>query len=101
MNTQYPTLQVFVRNRESVTFKGEALAVTSYNDQGIFDILPQHSNFISMIKNNITIHKIDQTKEEFAIQSGVMKVANNSVTVYIGQLQPLKSTPVASPAKNS
>jgi len=38
-------IHVTVRNRTRVLFDGDVKAVTSKNDTGIFDILPEHSNF--------------------------------------------------------
>ncbi len=53
------TIRVRARSREEVTFEGEALALTSVNDKGKFDVLPNHANFISLIKDYVIIKKKD------------------------------------------
>lgn len=75
-----------VRSREKTLFEGEVKAVTSYNDKGIFDILPYHTNFITLIKKSLIIHKIEGNSEELKVDSGVLKVSQNQVHVYLGIL---------------
>lgn len=75
-----------VRSREKTLFEGEAKAVTSYNDKGIFDILPYHTNFITLIKKSLIIHKVEGSSEELKVESGVLKVSQNQVHVYLGIL---------------
>lgn len=77
-------LRVMVRNREKVIYDNAALAVSSVNDQGVFDILPEHINFITMIKQSLTIHKPDRTIQEFKIRTGLMRVGSNNVEIYVG-----------------
>lgn len=79
-------LSVVVRNRERVFFNGRAKAVTSYNADGKFDILPEHVNFISIINTGITIYKPDNSTQEFKISTGVLKVSMNKVEIYLGIL---------------
>ncbi len=76
-----------IRDREKVLFQGDAKALTSLNDRGEFDILPEHTNFISIIREKLTVHKTDGSDENFRIEHGVVKVFANSVAVYLGFLQ--------------
>lgn len=78
------TLLVIIRNREKIIIQRNAKSVTSYSDKGAFDILPQHANFITLIKKSITIVYSDGKKEVFPIENGVMKVASNEVYIYVG-----------------
>lgn len=77
-------LYIRIRNRERIIFEGEVKALSSYNDKGNFDILGKHANFICLIKNFITIHKLDGTKEEIKIDNGLIQVVANQVLVFIG-----------------
>lgn len=86
-------LKVTVRNRERIFFDDAAKAVTSYNSSGKFDILAEHVNFISIIKTSVTIYKIDDTLQEFKISTGVMKVSENTVDIFLGILTQSPSTP--------
>lgn len=80
-----PFLSVAVRDREKKYFLGEAASVSSFNDKGPFDILPQHANFISMIKRDLIIRKDHQPPERITIEGrGVLRIQNNQVEVYLG-----------------
>jgi F0F1-type ATP synthase epsilon subunit len=77
-------LRVSIRNREKVIFDGDALALSSVNTEGAFDVLPQHINFISIIKEYITIYKPDKTKQEYKLRVGLMKVNGNKIEIFVG-----------------
>jgi F0F1-type ATP synthase epsilon subunit len=76
-------IHVTVRNRTQVLFDEEAKSVSSKNDTGVFDILPEHSNFISLITSPLIIRKLDGTKKEVTFQNGIIKVRENKVNCYI------------------
>jgi hypothetical protein len=80
------TIHVMVRNREKTLYNDIAKAVSSNNEKGKFDVLAQHGNFISMIKDYIRILKTDGTKVEMKIQNGIMQVTPQGCTVFIGIL---------------
>lgn len=75
---------LLIRNRQRSLYEGKAAAVSTKNDEGAFDILPQHVHFISIIKEYITITKLDGTTQQFPIDIGVLKVYQNQVRIYIG-----------------
>jgi len=78
------TISLSIRNKQGVLFEGSVKAVSSYNNKGPFDILSEHENFISLIKDKIVIHKNDKDKQEFKIDSAVLKVYKNKVEIYVG-----------------
>ena len=80
------TFSIVVRNRAGVVYEGEAYALSSYNAKGAFDVLPLHTNFISLIKTSIHIYKKDGVEEELPIDTGVLYVKKNKVEVYLGIL---------------
>lgn len=79
------TLEVHIKRPDRVEFTGIAKAVTSTNMRGTFDVLPFHSNFISLIRDKVTIH-LDEGKEPitYSLESGIIKVTSNTVTILIG-----------------
>jgi F0F1-type ATP synthase epsilon subunit len=77
-------LNVTVHDREGIKFAGEARSVSSINSVGNFDILPEHANFICLIKKRLTIVASDNKKTEFNVDSGVIQVLKNQVNVYLG-----------------
>ena len=82
--TEASTLDVSIRTRSKILFEGKIYSVTSFNVVGEFDVLPQHANFVSLVKNNITLDKGLKTEKKFDIESGVMSVTKDKVAVYLG-----------------
>jgi F0F1-type ATP synthase epsilon subunit len=77
-------ITITIKNRQGSLLSDTVKAVSSLNDKGPFDILPEHENFISLIKQKIIVHKNDNKTEEFKIDNGVLRVYKNEVNIYIG-----------------
>ena len=77
-------ISVTIYSLESILYQGKVNAVTSVNEKGKFDILPLHSNFISVIKQFILLHEIKGTKKEFKLKEGVLKFNDNQAHVFLG-----------------
>jgi len=77
-------LNVTIRNPQQVVFSGKANSITSYNDAGLFDILPMHANFITIIKKNIVVHQKDKKDIEIPLEEGIMKVFENTINIFLG-----------------
>ena len=78
------TVEVVVRRREGVAFSGRVFAVSSTNEIGNFDVLPNHANFISTIRDLLTIHHTKTRQQDFKVESGVLRAKGNLIEVYIG-----------------
>lgn len=89
------TVHLLIRNRDKIIFDEEVKAVTSINDKGTFDILPEHTNFISIIKRYVLIHKVDGTKQVLEINNGVLKIRDGLINCYIDIIPPEIATPAA------
>ena len=79
-------LLVTVRDRNMLMFQGQVEAVSSFNDMGPFDILPRHANFISLIKEAVILYVSEKEEKRIEITSGIIKVKENNVEVYLGIL---------------
>ena len=82
--TSTTQLQIEIVNPDQTLYQGFAQAISSINNQGQFDILPSHSHFISIIKDQITIHLLNQTIKTYKFRQGVLRCFNNQVKIYIG-----------------
>lgn len=78
-----PTIHVIIKNKERIIFDGQVNAVSSFNDVGLFDILPLHENFISLVKQKIILHG-NNGEKEFKINNGVLRVKEDKVDIYLG-----------------
>ena len=84
--TKTEKLLVTVRDRNMLMFQGQVEAVSSFNDMGPFDILPRHANFISLIKEAVILYVSEKEEKRIEITSGIIKVKENNVEVYLGIL---------------
>lgn len=86
MKDKKDSIFVIIRQRERILYEGEAKAFSSYNENGLFDVIYRHANFISIINKVCRIHKFDGGVEEIEIKEGVLRVYNNKATIYLGIL---------------
>lgn len=78
------TLDVTIKSREKTYYEGTARSVTSNNDEGLFDVLPQHANFITMIKDFIKVDIAEgEFPKEFEISNGVMRVFEGKMNIFL------------------
>lgn len=75
-------LTVFVKSTDSVIWEGEAESVSSVNSQGPFDVLPYHSNFISVIENHPIVVRVGREKKEYSFPFSVIYAHSNTVDIY-------------------
>ena len=80
-------LTAVIRDRNTLLFQGEVEAVSSFNDKGPFDVLSRHANFISIIKKNVVVHLAQNQEKRIELESGILKVRDNNVEVYLGILR--------------
>ena len=78
------TLNAEIRSRSGLVFSGELESLSSVNLVGPFDILPGHTNFVSMIKEKLVLRKGKSEQQEVGVENGVMIVEDNKVRVFLG-----------------
>ena len=77
-----PKLKVSVKGTEKILWEGEADSVSSTNSQGPFDILPLHSNFISVIENKPIVIRIGKEKKDYNFPFSVIYAHTNQVQIF-------------------
>lgn len=77
------SISVVVRNRQGILLQEDAKAFSSFNEKGVFDVLPEHANFISIIKDSFVIHRKAGDKREMKINQGILRVHENEVHVFL------------------
>lgn len=78
------TLVLKVQTRQDVLYQGEIDSLTSVNQKGKFDVLREHANFISLIKDYILIKDLKGKDYRLNIGQGLMKVLDNQINIYLG-----------------
>jgi F0F1-type ATP synthase epsilon subunit len=67
-----------------IFFEGKAKSVSSKNKLGKFDVLPSHTNFITLISKNLTIITDKNKKIAYQFERGVLEVSTNKVNIFLG-----------------
>lgn len=74
-------LDVKILSPESVLYEGQARFLTCINKAGPFDILPYHSNFISLIYQSITVFPVSKEPQVIPIGYALLKCLSDSITI--------------------
>lgn len=77
-------IDVEVYSVEGEVFSGPVESISSVNDEGPFDILPSHANFISIIKDKLVLNLGSEEKKEISLVSGVVKHFEDKTKIYLG-----------------
>ena len=77
------TIHIKIQTRQEIIYEGDVLSVSSKNDTGPFDILPEHANFISIVKDQIVLRFPNKQQQQFRLQTGILQVEEGRVNVYI------------------
>jgi F0F1-type ATP synthase epsilon subunit len=77
-------LNLIIRKRDGVVFKGDVRSISSVNDRGPFDILSMHTNFVSVIRDRINVVKENGQSHNISISRGIIRVKENQVEIYLG-----------------
>ncbi len=81
--TTKPTLNVKVYSPSTTYINEPAYSVTAANSTGQFDILPQHKNFLTVLEPCDLVVVSPIKTHTLQIQSGVLHVKNDQLTVYL------------------
>ncbi len=76
------SLSVRVITPEKLIWEGEARSVSSINNEGPFDILPLHTNFITIIENTPIKVDVRGAVQEYSFSRCVIYAHENKVTIY-------------------
>ena len=77
------TLHVTILSPTQTIFEGQALAISSKNSAGKFDILPQHANFITLIENQPIVLLLPGKKSlNFNFPKAIIYTTQNLIKIY-------------------
>lgn len=78
------TLEVKIRDTQTILYEGAVERVSSYNEVGPFDVYPTHANFISIIRKEVALYKDKKKVKEMKLEQAVMKVKKDMVHIFLG-----------------
>jgi F0F1-type ATP synthase epsilon subunit len=76
-------LHVRISKASELVWEGNAQSVSSKNSDGTFDILPMHSNFVTLIREDpIKIVAEDGSEKKYVFKQSVIFVNENKVKIF-------------------
>lgn len=99
--TKKEGIEVHVINPDEVIFRGNVRSLSGQNENGPFDILSLHTNFVTIIDGSITLHQLDGAKKEIQVGKGIVKVFEDIVYVFVGIDQSVGLNPAKKPATDT
>jgi len=89
------TLKVAVITPEGAAFQGEAKSVTVPAFDGLWAFFPDHAPFVGALGvGELCVHSTNDEKQYFYLQGGVVRVANNDVSILAEAVTPLDALDV-------
>lgn len=82
MSEQFGILKVKIFSPFEIFYEGKARALTARNSVGEFDILPGHTNFMTLLEAGKVRLLTDIDERSFVIEHGFLKVSNNYVVLF-------------------
>lgn len=76
-------LAIIVRRPGQTVFSGQVTSVSSVNEKGPFDILPEHTNYIAIISQTLNWQPVKGAAAQMPIKRGVIWVKKNAIEVYL------------------
>ena len=78
-----PSFNVKITSPNKILYEGEAESVTSTNSNGLFDILADHANFITLIENKPIIIRLPKKPPlTFNFPIAIIYTSKNLVNIY-------------------
>lgn len=77
-------IKVIVQNTEEILYEGDIDRISSFNEMGRFDVYPMHANFISIIRQELTLYHKGKKVKELTFEQAVMKVKQDLVDIFLG-----------------
>ncbi len=78
------TFKVKIRDTENTIFDGEIERISSYNEVGPFDIYPMHANFISILRQEVSLYNGSKVVKELKFEQAVLKVKADIAQIFLG-----------------
>ncbi len=77
-------LTVRIQSPEGLIWEGKAESLTSKNSRGVFDILPYHARFITVIEDSPIVINLGKEEKRFSAKVSVLSVDNDTISIFTG-----------------
>lgn len=69
--------------KKELLFSGNIRSLSSFNNEGAFDVLPQHENFVTILKDKIVLVDENNNRRQFNVERALIEVSDNIVRVFM------------------
>lgn len=76
-------ISVVARAPFHVYYEGPAYSITATNKVGVFDVLPGHADFFSMLSPCTVTIETENDQIKFAIHNGMLTVRSDEVMLFV------------------
>mgnify|MGYP000554056454 CR=1 FL=1 len=78
------TIATKIMSPVAVVYEASTIAITAENSEGVFDILPDHARFMSLLNQTpITLELPDLSVKTFTFENAVLFFEDNTAVIYI------------------
>lgn len=77
------TISLLIMSPEHVLFEGPVHSLSCHNELGALDILPEHSNYMSMIEKEILVRTVNSQEVKIPIHDAVVQVLKEKVVILV------------------
>lgn len=77
-------IELIIQERNGKIYDGKVKSVSSVNQKGPFDILPEHEQFVSTLNSYIIARLEDDNEKRWEIENGILRVKDGVVEIYLG-----------------
>ena len=82
------TITITVMSPSEVVWVGEVQSFSATNSDGLFDVLPDHARFVTLIEpNSLTLHEKNGEDRSFELSKAVLFFQDNIAKIYIHQTE--------------
>lgn len=82
--TKTVKLHIKIHSPYRTYFDGPASSISATNDTGLFDVLPEHHRFMTILNaGELVVRGEGDAKQIYKIDRGIMHVRDNRVIVFL------------------
>lgn len=82
--SDHKKFHVKVRDTENLIYEGDVDRINSFNEMGPFDVYPMHANFISILRQELTLYSENAKVKELKFEQAILKVKQDQAEIYLG-----------------
>jgi F0F1-type ATP synthase epsilon subunit len=78
------SLRVIIQSPIAKVWEGDVLTLSAENSEGVFDILPDHARFMSLLNASaVSLELLNADTKSFTFQNALLYVAEDIATIYV------------------